>query len=62
MVNSKLYMTMKKIYLQPAILVEDADMEQIIAASVDGFNSELDDSGMDGSNALVGAEAWSEEW
>lgn len=37
-------------------------MEQIIAASVDGFNSELDDSGMDGSNALVGAEAWSEEW
>ena len=53
---------MKKIYLQPAILVEDADMEQIIAASVDGFNSELDNSGIDGGDALVGAEAWSEEW
>ena len=53
---------MKKIYLQPAILVEDADMEQMIAVSVQGFNSELDNFGMDGSDALVGAEAWSEEW
>ena len=54
---------MKKIYLQPEILIEDADMEQIIAVSVTGFVGDLGDEEHDGGDALVGAEnTWSEMW
>jgi hypothetical protein len=45
---------MKKTYIIPAVELLDAETEQVLAASpVAGFNSALDDSGVDASDALA---------
>ncbi len=47
-------MTMKKIYMQPATVIEASEMEQIIATSlVEGFMGELGNISQDGGDALV---------
>lgn len=44
---------MKKIYMQPLAEVADMELEQMIAASVDGFDSNLDnDEPIDADNML----------
>ena len=47
-------MTMRKIYMQPATVIEASEMEQIIATSlVEGFMGELGNISQDGGDALV---------
>jgi hypothetical protein len=44
---------MKKTYIIPAVELLDAETEQVLAASIAGFNSALDDNGVDAGDALA---------
>ena len=54
---------MKKIYIQPTIEIEAFDVEQMMVASIDGFNKGLNEEGLDGGNALSrrGISVWDDE-
>ena len=44
---------MKKTYMEPTLEVVKIETTQMLAASVEGFNSVLDDNGVDAGNALA---------
>ena len=55
---------MKKIYIQPTIEIEAFDVEQMMVASVDGFNKEINNEGADGGDALSrrrGISVWDDD-
>lgn len=55
---------MKKTYIQPTVEFESCEVEQMIAASVDGFNKEINNEGADGGDALSrrhGISVWDDD-
>jgi hypothetical protein len=50
---------MKKIYMSPTMdVIELKHQQTLLAGSVDGFNSTLDNTGGDGGNALAPEYEW----